>query len=217
MLVVSAEEKGGCGEEEAEVRFRVGGAMANETAEWHLQHPTHLHEGREIPTLPATLDLIVGPEPAMFEGAVYDYRPDAPCHCAEEGAPVKAYVGGRLCGESAVFPVHPGPMSYQVVVLPEALRAGCGKEGAPITFTIGGEPANEDAVWEPGFHRLELSLGEPPPPTPSRTPWPTPSPEPTAGLWTRTATPWIMPTPSPPPLLTPTATVRPRATPTPRP
>jgi len=210
MWVRSANEKGDCAKEGAEVRFRVGGAMANETVQWHLQHPTHLHEGREVDTLTETLDIVVGPESAIFEGAVYDYRPDAPCHCAEQGAPVKAYVEDRLCGESTIFPTHPGPMSHQVVVLPEALRAGCGREGASVTFTIGDELANEDAVWEPGAHRLTLSVGEPPPPTPSPTPRPTVSPE-------ATRRGPITPTPTVTPFLTPTATVGPPPTPTPRP
>ncbi|HJX61758.1 MAG TPA: SdrD B-like domain-containing protein, partial [Dehalococcoidia bacterium] len=170
MWVLSASERGDCGEEGAEVRFRVGGAMANETVQWRLQHPTHLHEGREVDTLTETLDLIVGPELAIFEGAALEYRPDNPCHCAPEGAAVRAYVEDRLCGESVVFPVHPGPSSYQIVVLPDALRAGCGRVGASVRFTIGDEPANEGAVWEPGVHRVELSVGEPPTPSPTSRP-----------------------------------------------
>jgi len=209
MWILSAKEKAGCGTEGAEVRFRVGGTTANETAEWHLQHPTHLHEGREVETLPETLDLIVGPVLAIFEGSVLVYRADTPNILAPEGAPVRAYVEDRLCGESAVFPTYPGPSAYQIIVLPEALRAGCGREGASVRFTIGDEPTNEDGVWEPGVHRLQLTTGEPPPPTPSPTPSPAPS-------WTRTPTPWAQPTPSPR-ALTPTATARPPATPTPRP
>jgi hypothetical protein len=55
---------------------------------------------------------------------------------------------------------------YQIVVLPDALRAGCGKAGTPITFSVGGETANEKAVWQPGVHRVELSVGDPPSPSP---------------------------------------------------
>ena len=158
MWVVSAEEEEGCGQESAEVRFRVDGAMANQTAQWHDQES-------------ATVDLFVGPDSAVFGGSVFAHRPDAPNITVPEGATVSAYVGNRLCGESTIFVVHPGPSMYQIVVLPDALLAGCGSEGAPITFAIDGEAANEEAVWQPGVQRLQLSVGEPPP-TPSPTPRP---------------------------------------------
>jgi hypothetical protein len=151
--VISAGEEEGCGEDGSEVRFRIDGAMANQTAQWHDQDS-------------ATVDLFAGPELAVFGGLVSVYRPDAPNIMAPEGAPVSAYVGDRLCGESTVFSYHPGPNMYQIVVLPDELRAGCGKEGAPITFSVGGEAANERVVWQPGVHRLQLSVGEPPSPTP---------------------------------------------------
>jgi hypothetical protein len=190
LWVASTEEKERCGEESAEVRFRVDGAMANQTAEWH--------DGES-----ATVDLFAGPELAVFGGIVLMYRPGTPNIMVAEGTSVQAYVGDQLCGESTVFTVHPGPNMYQIVVLPDALRAGCGREGASVRFTIGGEPANEDAVWERGVHRLQLTIGDPPPPTPTPTPWPTPSPEPTRRPDKITPTP--------------TATAKPSPSPTPRP
>jgi hypothetical protein len=153
MWVASAEEAEGCGEEGSDVRFRVDGVMANQTAQWHDQEST-------------TADLFVGPEPAVFEGSVSVYQPDTTYTMAPEGTPVQAYVADQLCGESTIFTVHPGPNMYQVAVLPDALRGGCGTEGASVTFTIGGQPANEEAVWQTGVHRLELSVGQPPSPTP---------------------------------------------------
>ena len=187
LWVISAREEGGCGEEDAEVRFRVDGTVVNQAAQWHDQDS-------------ATVDLFVGPELAVFEGPVFVYRPDTPNIMASEGTGVKAYVGDRLCGESAIFAAHPSPNSYQVVVLPDALRAGCGTEGASVRFTIGDEPVNEGAAWQPGVRRLTLSVGEPPP-TSSPTPRPTVSPSPTRR----------------PGKITPTATVGPPATATPRP
>ena len=144
MWVVSAEEKGGCGEEGAEVRFRVGGDMANQTAEWH--------DGDS-----AAADLFVGPDLAVFEGSVSVYRPDTTYTAIPDGTPVQAYVANQLCGASTTYTVHPGPNMYQVAVLPDALRAGCGREGASVTFTIDGQPANEEAVWRLGVHRLQLT------------------------------------------------------------
>jgi hypothetical protein len=173
--VASAEEEEGCAEEGGEVHFRVDGAAANQTAQWH--------DGESV-----AVDLFAGPEPAVFEGSVSVHRPDTTYAMAPVGTPVQAYVADQLCGESTIFTVHPGPNMYQVAVLPDALRAGCGKEGTPITFTIGGEPANEKAVWQPGVHRLELSVGEPPPPTPSPTPRPSPSPTQRRGRITPTPT-----------------------------
>jgi hypothetical protein len=154
MWVASAEEEDGCGEEGREVQFRVAGAMANQTAQWH--------DGDS-----ATVDLFVGPEPAVFEGSVSVFRPDTTYTMAPEGTPVQAYVADQLCGESTIFTVHPGPNMYQIAVLPDALRAGCGKKGASVTFTIDGQPANEQAVWQTGVHRLELTVGEPPTTTPT--------------------------------------------------
>jgi len=153
MWVTSAEEQEGCGEEGAQVRFRIDGAVANQTAQWHDQES-------------ATVDLFVGPDLAVFGGSVFAHRPDAPNITVPEGATVSAYVGDRLCGESTIFVAHPGPSMYQIVVLPDALRAGCGSEGAPITFAIDGEAANEVAVWQPGVHRVELTVGQPPSPSP---------------------------------------------------
>jgi hypothetical protein len=157
MWVASAEDEEGCAEGDADVRFRVGGAMANQTAQWHDQES-------------ATVDLFVGPDLAVFAGNALRYQVDTSSIMIPEGAPVSAYVGERLCGESTVFSIHPGPSRYEVVVLPDALRAGCGTEGAPITFSIGGEAANEDAVWQPGVHDLALSVGEAPSPPPLPTP-----------------------------------------------
>jgi hypothetical protein len=158
MWVVSAEEEEGCGQESAEVRFRVDGAMANQTAQWRDQDS-------------ATVDLFFGPDLAVFGGAVSVYRPDTTYTMAPEGTSVQAYAGDQLCGESTIFTAHPGPNMYQIVVLPDALRAGCGREGASVRFSVGGEAANERAVWQPGVQRLQLSVGEPPP-TPSATPRP---------------------------------------------
>lgn len=152
LWAASAEEEEGCGEEGIDVHFRVDGAAANQTAQWH--------DGES-----ATIDLFVGPDLAVFGGSVSVYRPDTTYTMAPEGTPVQAYVGDQLCGESTIFTVHPGPNMYQVAVLPDALRAGCGREGASVTFTIGGQTTNEVAVWQPGVHRLELSVGEPPSPT----------------------------------------------------
>ena len=166
MWVVSAEQEEGCGEDGTEVRFRLGGAMANQTAQWQDQDS-------------ASVDLFVGPDLAVFEGLVLAYRPDTPSIMIPEGAPVNAYVGERLCGESTIFVAHPGPNRYQIVVLADALQAGCGSEGALITFALDGQPANEGAQWQPGVHHLELTVGEPPPPTPSPTRRPSPSPSPT--------------------------------------
>ena len=157
LWVASAEEEEGCGEDGAEVRFRVDGDMANQTAEWH--------DGDS-----ATIDLFVGPEPAVFEGPVSVYRPATTYTIVPEGTRVQAYVADQLCGESTIFAVHPGPNMYQVAVLPDALRAGCGREGASVTFTIGGQPANKVGVWRPGLHHLELSVGEAPSPSPTPRP-----------------------------------------------
>jgi hypothetical protein len=159
MWIVSAEEEEGCGQESAEVRFRVDGAMANQMAQWHEQGS-------------ATVDLFFGPDLAVFGGAVFAHRPDAPNITVPEGATVSAYVGNRLCGESTIFVAHPGPSMYQIVVLPDALRAGCGREGASVRFSVGGEAANERAVWQPGVQRLQLSVGEPPPTPATPTPRP---------------------------------------------
>jgi len=186
--VVSAEEERGCGEEDADVRFRIGGTVANQTAQWHDQDS-------------ATVDLFVGPEPAVFGGIVLMYRPGTSNIMVAEGTSVQAYVGDQLCGEGTAFTAHPGPNSYQVVVLPDALRAGCVTEGASVRFSVGGEAANERAVWQPGVQRLQLSVGEPPSPTPSPTP-----------------RPFLSPSPTPRPgKITPTATATPAATPAPRP
>jgi hypothetical protein len=153
MWVASAEEEEGCGEEGAEVRFRVDGAAANQASQWH--------HGESV-----TLDLFVGPEPAVFEGSVSVYRSGTTSAMTPVGTPVQAYVADQLCGEGTTYTVHPGPNMYQVAVLPEGLRAGCAREGATVTFTIGGQPANEEAVWQSGVHRVELSVGEAPSPTP---------------------------------------------------
>ena len=144
MWVASAEEEEGCGEEGSEVRFRIDGAMANQTAEWH--------DGDS-----AAADLFVGPDLAVFEGSVSVYRPDTTYTAIPDGTPVQAYVANQLCGASTTYTVHPGPNMYQVAVLPDALRAGCGREGASVTFTIDGQPANEEAVWRLGVHRLQLT------------------------------------------------------------
>ena len=155
--VISAVKEEGCGQESAEVRFRVGGTVANQTAQWHEQGS-------------ATVNLFAGPELAVFGGIVLMYRPGTPNIMVPEGATVSAYVGERLCGESTIFVAHPGPSMYQIVVLPDSLRAGCAKEGAPITFSVGGEAAAEQAVWQPGVQRLQLSVGEPPSPSPAPSP-----------------------------------------------
>jgi hypothetical protein len=157
LWAASAEEEEGCGEEGAEVLFRVDGGTANQSAQWH--------DGDS-----ATLDLFVGPDLAVFGGSVSVYGPDTTYTMAQDGTPVQAYVADQLCGETTTYTVHPGPNMYQVAVLPDALRAGCGREGASVTFTIGGEAANEEAVWQPGVHDLALSVGEAP--TPSPTPRP---------------------------------------------
>lgn len=157
--VASAGDEDGCGEEGSGVSFRVDGATANQMAQWHDQDS-------------ATVDLFVGPDLAVFEGPVFIHRPDTQNILAAPGTPVRAYVGNRLCGETTVFSTHPAPNSYEVVVLPDALRDGCGVEGASVRFTIGDEPANEGASWQPGVHDLGLTIGEPPPPTPTPTPRP---------------------------------------------
>ncbi len=183
----SADEEEGCGQDGSEVSFRVDGAAANQTAQWHDQDS-------------ATVDLFVGPDLAVFEGPVFVYRPDTQNILAPPGTLVRAYVSNRLCGETTVFSTHPAPNSYEVAVLPEALRAGCGTEGAPISFTIGGDAANERAVWQSGVHDLGLTVGEPPP-TPTPTPRATPPPTQRPGKITPT----------------PTASARPSASPTPPP
>lgn len=146
--VAPAEKTPGCGTEGATVDFYIDGRKTAQSGSWS--------DGSQ-----PDLDIWVGPDFAAFEGmTTCDGKPCYICFEPCQTVNVKAYIGAVKCGEMSPYGwLLVGGYGPLIVKSADDQR-GCGTLGATVTFTINGKPTGETAVWQTGFARQNLTVGD---------------------------------------------------------
>lgn len=149
--ILGAGEQAACAQPGDEVRFRVGGVLADETYLWVPFTDAQSSVGIQVQHLSA-----------MEQHAWYWLEASAD-DLPEADTVVQAQVDGVVCGETTIDVVGGFIAGFSRLIVPsETIQPGCGRPGATVSFMVGGVAAKTTVAWEPGLQRIDLDVPEQP-------------------------------------------------------